>query len=130
MHSLQTAAQPTFQATLGPTQSLTERPTFPTALAAACAAVAASSATLLLALSPALLAPSSELAAQGLQLVELPRVVISAHREPVMDGTRVDAGRIQELPRMLITAQRELGGARLAASEGAAGQPVMQRRGF
>lgn len=57
--------------------------------------IAASGATLLLALSPALLPPPA-LQAQAHPVVELPRVVITGVREP----------RVVELPRVVVSARR------------------------
>lgn len=80
------------------------------------ATIAASGATLLMALSPAL-APLPPQAA--LPVVELPRVVITAQREP----------RVVELPRVVITARRA-DATMQTADAGQAAQPLMQQRAF
>ena len=82
-----------------------------------CAAVAASAASLWLALAPALLpAPAAPL--NGLRVVELPRVVISGVRE----------ARRVELPRVVIEGRRSSAAVAVAGSRSGA-QPVMSRRG-
>lgn len=85
-----------------------------TSLAAAFAAfagIAASAATLTLALAPAL-ASQPGAAAEGLRVVELPRVVITGTREP----------RMVELPRVVVGAKRD---AALAGARNASMQPLM-----
>ena len=82
-----------------------------------CAAIAASAATLWLALAPALLAAPA--APQGaVRVVELPRVVISAARE----------ARRVELPRVVVEGRRLPAPVAVAGSRSGA-QPVMSRQG-
>jgi hypothetical protein len=79
------------------------------------ATIAASAATLLMALSPAL-APQPAVQAEPRTVLELPRVVITGVREP----------RIVELPRVVITARRA--DATQTADAGNAAQPLVQQR--
>ena len=88
-----------------------QRPT----LTVICSTIAASGATLLLALSPAL-APQPAVQAEAPTVVELPRVVITGVREP----------RIVELPRVVITARRA--DATQTADAGNVSQPLVQQR--
>lgn len=86
-------------------------------LTVVCAAIAASAASLVLALAPAMTALSEPM--DGLRVVELPRVVISAKR----DVRRV------ELPRVVVTARREAAPVAVAGSRSGA-QPLMARQGL
>lgn len=79
------------------------------------ASIAASAATLWLALAPAFV-PNH--ATDGLRVVELPRVVVAAAREP----------RVVELPRVVIEAQRATAGAASMAGANGPLQPVMTRQ--
>jgi hypothetical protein len=80
----------------------------------------ASGATLLLAIAPALVTPSTVAAApqEALRVVELPRVVISATRE-------ARPPRVVELPRVVVEVRRP---SQTAGAQGGP-QPVMQRLG-
>ncbi|HSV70183.1 MAG TPA: hypothetical protein VLI72_08725 [Methylibium sp.] len=91
-----------------------QRPT----LTVICSTIAASGATLLLALTPAL-TPVPAVAHAQPQVVELPRVVVTGTRE----------ARPIELPRVVIEARRAKPTRTVVASAGAATQPVMAPRG-
>ncbi len=88
-----------------------QRPT----LTVICSTIAASGATLLLALSPAL-APQPAVQADTRPVLELPRVVITGVREP----------RVVELPRVVVTARRA-DATLQTADAGPLVQPPMQR---
>lgn len=79
------------------------------AIAVVLASVAASAASLTLAVAPAL---PQRAAHDALRMVELPRVVISAAREP----------RVVELPRVLVSARRT---ETVAGARSGSLQPVM-----
>lgn len=82
------------------------------AFAVVLASVAASAASLTLAVAPALAPVPQQAAHDALRMVELPRVVISAAREP----------RVVELPRVVVSARRT---ETVAGARSGSLQPVM-----
>lgn len=93
------------------------RPTLPVIAAT----IAATAATLLLALAPALLSVPAEPrdALRLVHTVELPRVVVTGKR----------SAQVVELPRVVIAARREAAASVAAGAIGTA-QPVMAPRGL